>query len=206
MGTSLKVAGIRAAVKSLAKTILASEGVVVLINDRPLGKEWEGVFTHWIRGKCDAICSDLQRCMDELKTSSRLRPATPGKALSSPSSKASSMVKVVTSKASSSVSSVKAPTKVSATTKTASAPLPAKKTVSKALPAKAIVKKTAEKKDTVSKSPLLPIKDTQKLVTGLLRQSKTTAGAAKDKPKPIPVLAKEPRAAAAKTRRPVAPL
>jgi hypothetical protein len=48
-------------VKSAAKTVIASHGVVVLINDVSLGKEWEGVFTHWIQGKCDDSCDFLQQ-------------------------------------------------------------------------------------------------------------------------------------------------
>lgn len=220
MGTSLKVAGIRAAVKSLAKTILAADGVVVLINDRPLGKEWEGVFTHWVRGKCDAICLDMQRCMGELKAPPRLRPSTPGKALSSPvSNKATlskgtaSSVPSITAKA----PSVKAPTKAKSSAilparapSKASAPkAPVVKTaVSKTVTKTITKKKTVEEKDAATKSPLLPINDTQKLVTGLLRQSKTSVAAAKDtKPKTIAVMAREPRAAtSAKTRRPIAPL
>lgn len=61
LGTSLKVAGIKAMVKSAAKTVIDSRGVVVLINDVSLGKEWEGVFTHWIQGKCDDSCDLLQK-------------------------------------------------------------------------------------------------------------------------------------------------
>lgn len=57
----MKVSGIKAMVKSAAKTVVASHGVVVLINDVSLGKEWEGVFTHWIQGKCDVSCDLLQK-------------------------------------------------------------------------------------------------------------------------------------------------
>ena len=53
-------------VKSAAKTVIASRGVVVLINDVPLGKEWEGIFTHWIEGKCDDTCDLLQKGLESL--------------------------------------------------------------------------------------------------------------------------------------------
>jgi hypothetical protein len=67
MGTSLKVAGIRQLVKNIGKLIQEKEGFVVLINDSYLGKEWDGVFTHWIRGKCDATTSLLKSCIIELE-------------------------------------------------------------------------------------------------------------------------------------------
>jgi hypothetical protein len=67
MGTSLKVAGIRQLVKNVAKLIQEKGGFVVLVNDSYLGKEWDGVFTHWIRGKCDPATSLLKSCMIELE-------------------------------------------------------------------------------------------------------------------------------------------
>jgi hypothetical protein len=60
IGTSLKVSGVRSAVKSLARRIHEANGIVILINDTSIGKEWNNVFTHWIKGKCEIICKDLK--------------------------------------------------------------------------------------------------------------------------------------------------
>ena len=66
MGTSLKVTGIQQLVRNFAKVVTEQGGYVVLINDSYLGKNWDGVFTHWIRGKCDAATILLKSCMIEL--------------------------------------------------------------------------------------------------------------------------------------------
>ena len=61
-------------VKSAAKAVIASHGVVVLINDVSLGKEWEGVFTHWIQGKCDYSCELLQKGLVSIEKKNVVSP------------------------------------------------------------------------------------------------------------------------------------
>ena len=80
MGTSLKVAGIRTMVKTVSKMVKEAHGVVVLVNDRYLGKEWDGVFTHWIKGRCDEICMHLKSGIQFLETKGG-KTTTPKKVL-----------------------------------------------------------------------------------------------------------------------------
>ncbi len=58
MGTTLKVVGIKALVKTVARSVRANGGLVVMVNrDVIAGKEWDEVFDYFIQVRRPPPCA-----------------------------------------------------------------------------------------------------------------------------------------------------
>jgi NAD-dependent histone deacetylase SIR2 len=58
-GTSLKVDGFTKMVRTFAKYVRSSGGLVILVNRRSLGRQWRKVFNYWVDSDCDIWANTL---------------------------------------------------------------------------------------------------------------------------------------------------